>query len=779
MITLWIKSHKIKSALLLVVLLLTTIMINNSYITAWGIKYWFEQQGSKVEIEELTLSLWNSSIEIDGVKSKDQQGRILAIKHFSTSWSWNSLWNEKLELKVIKLNGLNLNIESSNGNPKYIGPLNVNKLSSESQPVVDNTVENEPWPIEVGNIEFNNLNLCIKDDTFSYKKLLLPLNKDSEKLNVCLKWEQFHLKTVLSIDSQSRIDFSGDIKLLKVALSHSIDQPLFSLQRLDFSSFSYQSNELTVKSISTHQLKALALKQQSEIADFGLMFESLKLEEVSWDENNNIVQFSQLFVNELNTTLRASDKLIHSALRFKKIAVGSSLFNANDIKVESIKLSGLSALENLTIDKNSDDNPDENGGENTIAFLKQLSLKKLNLVKNRVDVNEIKLDGFNMNLASNETGINIVNWFANEKETDAKSVDNPELVVVQSNQHSELYFKLSKFSISNNSTIKFVDDLGGNKVTHSLADIKLNINDIHIEPDMANKAEVFFSAKVGEQGLLTSNGWVVPLISNPLINLKGELSNVDMVNLTDYTERFTGYRVDSGQLNMNYFFNLENNKIDSNFESLFEKFNLANLEQHEKSELNAELGIPLPMALILLRDNDDNIELEIPVTGDVNEPDFSIASIISTVTFKAIKNAVIYNYSPLGMFSLASGIFDLATALSFNPIVFEYGKSNISDVSKEQLDKVAELMLKKPKVKFLVCAVATVNDWNALNPPKNENEAVLPINMEVIFELANKRQKIVIKYMINSYNIDTTRLLPCNVKLSDDKKAKAIVELSI
>ncbi len=68
------------------------------------------------------------------------------------------------------------------------------------------------------------------------------------------------------------------------------------------------------------------------------------------------------------------------------------------------------------------------------------------------------------------------------------------------------------------------------------------------------------------------------------------------------------------QLNVVYDFKLKDNRVDSNLKSLLEKFNLAELQKHEEHELNAELGIPLPMALDLLRDSDDNIELEVPVT---------------------------------------------------------------------------------------------------------------------------------------------------------------------
>ena len=205
---------------------------------------------------------------------------------------------------------------------------------------------------------------------------------------------------------------------------------------------------------------------------------------------------------------------------------------------------------------------------------------------------------------------------------------------------------------------------------------------------------------------------------------------------------------------------------------------MSELQEHEQHKINAELGVPLPLALDLLRDSDNHIELAIPITGDLNNPDLSVSSIISTVTLSAIKTAIIYNYSPLGMLSLASGIFNLATALRFDPLEFDYRSVTLSVQSNQQLDKLSKLMQDKSKVKFLICGEATHADWTTQIEGDNK-QADDEINVDFILDLANQRQKNVIDYLINNHQIDATRLISCQVKISQNKNDKALVKLSI
>ena len=235
---------------------------------------------------------------------------------------------------------------------------------------------------------------------------------------------------------------------------------------------------------------------------------------------------------------------------------------------------------------------------------------------------------------------------------------------------------------------------------------------------------------------------------------------------------------------------INNGQIDSNFALLLKKFELGKLQQHEQSAANNELGVPLPVALNLLRDNNDNIELSIPINGDLNKPDFSLSSVISTVTFKALKTAVIYTYSPLGMLSMASGLVDLATALRFKPLVFAPGKLELDDTAKAQLDKAGQVLGKKSKVDLVLCANATLQDLPVVSivdgkgktvivPHKGGAQAISDTQRKILLDTARKRHRAAQAYLVDTYGIAAHRLLLCNVKFDKKADSKPIVGVSI
>lgn len=191
-----------------------------------------------------------------------------------------------------------------------------------------------------------------------------------------------------------------------------------------------------------------------------------------------------------------------------------------------------------------------------------------------------------------------------------------------------------------------------------------------------------------------------------------------------------------------------------------------------------------------MRDNDDNIELTIPITGDLNKPDFSLSGVISTVTFKSMKNAVIYTYSPLGMLSVGSGLVDLATALRFKPLAFAPGELVLDDTAKAQLDKAGKVLSKKSKVDLVLCANATLQNLPVVSvvngegktvvvPHKGGVEALSDEQRKMLLDTATKRHSAAQAYLVDKLGIAAHRLLLCNVKFDKEVGGTPLVAMSI
>jgi len=211
--------------------------------------------------------------------------------------------------------------------------------------------------------------------------------------------------------------------------------------------------------------------------------------------------------------------------------------------------------------------------------------------------------------------------------------------------------------------------------------------------------------------------------------------------------------------------------------------------------------MPLNQTLVLLRDKDDSIHLDIPITGDVNNPSFNPMDAIVTATSKAATVTLITFYTPYGLIYAGGNLaFNLATALNFDPITFTPGSSELHDESKEQLDGLSKLMIEKPQVHLTLCGMTNRLDVyklfpelkkqnekqpeKAADPDDEEPEPALKIILSAeqssrLETLASQRQVNSKNYLVTEHEIQHDRLILCAPEHNTDEEAIAGVEINI
>ena len=796
----WIKGHKLATFLLVIVSLIGTLIASNSYIAIWGIKRFFEPHVSDIEIKDLTLSLWDSTLEIKGFSARLGADRKLEFSRIWIDWDTTPLWNNHIQVNQIEVEGFELNVESADFSPLWIGPLELAKFANtEEQTASEESAEtSKPMSVEVGNIRFRDHQYCVKDKNKTYADLGLPIKQQESLLNICAGFEALVLKTQFTLTVEQLPQLIGDVVLNEFALAtqNASDatsaQNLISIGTLQLGKVKVENSGQTFDRLKLENLHLLAGGRDDSFADIGLTLEKGELDKTEFLVASKSLTNQKLSLQGLQAFSRAADQKIHPAVGLNQLQMSNLGFIQGDISIESFSLSELQLLESL-----------QEEGE----FLASNQLIKVNSIQispQQILVDTIDWQGFSSDLYADQNGVNVQNWFAqvNTKEDETESTKAPvqentnqaestDKEIDSSQNKSDAVaqvesptVRVNHFKFSGGSSLNFTDASLTDPIEHKISEVQIDLKSFNLGAQDVSPATVDYKMIVADSGLISGKGNFTILSQGIDLNINGNVKAIDMTAFSQYAARFIGYRIDSGQLNIDYGVELKNNKIDANFKTLLEKFEVGDLQDHEQSELNEELGVPLPMALNLLRDSDDNIELEMPIDGDVNSPDVSIASVISTVSVKAIKNAVIYHYSPLGMLSLASGVLDLATALRFEPVKFGVSSVELGATGTEQLEKVVQLMTDKPKIKMVICGVAVQSDIPAEQPsdssvqPQSEKPKISKQEAEAIIALAKQRQRNVIEY-ISEKGIDKSRLVGCNVKVDDDSQSQARVEISI
>ena len=290
---------------------------------------------------------------------------------------------------------------------------------------------------------------------------------------------------------------------------------------------------------------------------------------------------------------------------------------------------------------------------------------------------------------------------------------------------------------------------------------------------------------INQHGKLKLEGDIQLLADVKEFNISGNAKGIDLRPVSSYLETSIGHKIKSGQLNTDIKLSALNGSINSLLDLNLKKLKLRPISEKEKAKLNKDLGLGMPLdaALNLLRDGDDNINIKLPITGDVNNPDFDPSDAIYTAMSKAITTTIINYYTPFGLVTVAGGLLDLATALRFEPLIFNANESNIISSHEANLTKVVQLMKQRPMLHLTLCGFSNIDDLSILSPTlyaetkdKPEKASLIDKVLPQLTTIASKRSENIKMYFIKN-EIAADRLILCESEYQQDGIAG--VEISL
>lgn len=310
--------------------------------------------------------------------------------------------------------------------------------------------------------------------------------------------------------------------------------------------------------------------------------------------------------------------------------------------------------------------------------------------------------------------------------------------------------------------------------------------------DPKKEALALLRAKIGDYATLQVKGSLVPKAARPTMNLEGRLKGLDLPPLNSYAARFLDYGVNSGHLDTDLTWRVQEGILDSEARVTLAKLTVEPLKKEDGSRLAEMLGMPVKSALSMLRDKDDAIRLRLPIKGDIRDPSFNLNSLIFMATRAAVQKAALSYYAPLGVTLLtgavlppgtlfvAGKVVDWATTLRVNPVHFAPLESAPDAEGLSHLDKVAELLKGKPKARLVLCGRAVPTDLQTLRRSSGREQGWAPAEgeEESLLELARSRALAVKDHLV-ARGIDAGRLLVCSPDIEADENAAPRVDISI
>ncbi|MDE2428670.1 MAG: DUF748 domain-containing protein [Burkholderiales bacterium] len=244
--------------------------------------------------------------------------------------------------------------------------------------------------------------------------------------------------------------------------------------------------------------------------------------------------------------------------------------------------------------------------------------------------------------------------------------------------------------------INFTDNFIKPNYSANLTAVSGNIG--AISSDLPQAATVELTGKIDDDAPLVISGSLNPLSSPILLDIKGSATGLELTRLTPYAAKYAGYAIEKGKLSTQVSYHIENQQLQAEND-----IRLDQLTFGERVDSPTATKLPVMLAVALLRDNDGEIAINLPISGSLNDPKFSVGGIIFRVFVNLITKAVTSPFALLG--SMFGGGEELAYA-EFSP-----GLTVLTPATITKLDSLAKALKNRSGLKLdIVGRIDPVSD---------------------------------------------------------------------
>ncbi len=461
------------------------------------------------------------------------------------------------------------------------------------------------------------------------------------------------------------------------------------------------------------------------------------------DEKEKIsyeINLANLKLDNLNFNFE--DKKTDTKINSKDINIdlNSLILNQETVKIKDIKVTN--SMTNI-IDKQND----------MQINAKNVNLNIFNFINGKNGIFVEKTDFIEPNI--------LVTLF--KKESNNLKLDNQNIVKSENND-SKLKLNIGPVNIIKGTFI-FEDKNLPLDFKTIVSNLNGKISEFKNSESSSTNLEV--KGVIDEYGVAKITGIVHPNNIKLLTDINLVFNNIAIKNFTPYSGKFLGRAIKNGKLDLNLKYNIQKSNLDAQNSIVISK-----LELGDNIESSNAVSLPLEIAIALLENSNGVIDINLPVSGNIDDPQFSLSSIVWKAFVNLITKAV------TAPFSLLANIFnfneDEIKSVKFNDL-----EDEITPIQKETLDKIAQILKVKKEISIeLIPSYKEDNETYALkkqiylakkdddrNLKKEEIEELISkenIKIADLEKIAKNRVSNINNYLVKDKKINPKQIVISN-----------------
>lgn len=650
--------------------------------------------GYKVDMEDgLRAELDHAFLNINNLDIIQNEKSLLSLKHFNLEDFNLNYPQNSIEIDSILLDTLKTTIKKDKN-----GVLNLSTLvkqkenSNKEEKQTTNTKASKPWSISLKDFDIKKLDASYDDAISKQNIKATNLTLDLQELKLVDK-DIFVKEVKVSNEKLSFKDGKNKLQINTKKSDIEVNNISKDTNGILVSNLAFKNPSVYLRDYK-NSIKIQNSNISSSLKDLNLIDENIKLKEAKIYASN----------------IRFNDLKNKTDVRVKKINIKAS----NTIKEkETIKVSKLSIYKPdiYLKDNKASKIVDMRALQLSINNIKK-DAKSINIQKVTLKEKAVKFKDLLTKLDAGVKNLNLNIYKIEQKNDHLKilksSMNRPDISVILGKKDAKVKVdekedrKIRPVKRIQKATAKkkFTFDVGPVKIK----DAKMYFEDknlpIPFKSNMTNLQGEFSElnsssskpTKLKLEGAVDKYGYTkitgivdindVKLLTDTNILFK----NLAIKNFSPYSGKFVGRQIDAGKLNLDLKYNIKKSDLKASNSII-----ISDIKLGKKTDSPDAMDLPLELAIALLEDSEGVIDLELPISGNVDDPKFSVGPIVWKVFTNLITKAIT---APFRLLAAAFGIEED----KIKHLDFEFGEHKVIASEKESLDNIAKILTKKPKL---------------------------------------------------------------------------------
>jgi hypothetical protein len=207
-----------------------------------------------------------------------------------------------------------------------------------------------------------------------------------------------------------------------------------------------------------------------------------------------------------------------------------------------------------------------------------------------------------------------------------------------------------------------------------------------IGPD--TPGELVLRGRVDNAGSVEIAGTINPFAPSLQLDLKAQARDIDLPRATPYSVKYLGYGIEKGKLSVRLQYRIVGRQLEADNEITLDQLTFG-----ERIESPTATQLPVLFAVSLLKDRHGVIDVKLPISGSLDDPQFSISGLVLRIIFNLIGKAV------TAPFTLLAGLFGGGDG-EISQIDFDAGRANLGEAAGERLATLARALGDRPGLRL-------------------------------------------------------------------------------